>query len=49
MFNENSQCVKVWFTAVLAGVYRYDQVPDLSNLRDMVGNKLRDMGYEIHA
>nr|WP_259544503.1 hypothetical protein [Heyndrickxia oleronia] len=49
MFNENSVLVKVWFTAVLGGAYTYDQVPDLSNLRDEVGKKLTQMGYDISS
>lgn len=45
MFNEDSVVVKVWFTAVLSGSYSYSQVPDLFNLRDEVGEKLTEMGY----
>lgn len=47
MFNENSGLVKIWFGAVLNGTYKYQQVPALSNLRDEVGNKLTDIGYDI--
>lgn len=47
MFNENSICVKVWFSAVLAGTYKFADVPDLLNLRDEVGKKLTQMGYDI--
>lgn len=47
MFNENSVIVKVWFTAVLSGVYKYRDVPDLSNLRAVVGQKLTEFGYDI--
>jgi hypothetical protein len=47
MFNENSVLVKVWFCAVLAGTYKYNQVPNLSNLRDEVGKKLIAIGYDI--
>lgn len=36
MFNENSGLVKVWVSLVLAGVYTLDQVPQLSNLREVV-------------
>lgn len=35
-FNKNSGCVKVWVSLILAGVYSYDQVPALYNLREMV-------------
>ncbi|WP_180968056.1 hypothetical protein [Cytobacillus massiliigabonensis] len=47
MFNENSVVVKVWFTAVLAGTYKYSDVPNLSNLREEVGKKLTQIGYDI--
>ena len=46
MFNENSAIVKIWFTAVLAGTYPYSQVPNLSNLREEVGKKLTEIGYD---
>lgn len=47
MFNENSVIVQVWFTAVLGGAYKYSQVPNLSNLREEVGKKLIEVGYDI--
>lgn len=47
MFNQNSVLVRVWFSAVLAGTYKYSQVPDLSNLREEVGKKLIEIGYDI--
>lgn len=47
MFNENSILVRVWFGAVLAETYTYPQVPNLSNLRDEVGKKLVEIGYDI--
>lgn len=47
MFNENSVLVKVWFGAVLAGTYKFYQVPNLSNLKEEVGKKLIEMGYDI--
>lgn len=47
MLNENSVVVKVWFSAVLGGVYTYAQVPNLSNLREEVGKKLVAMGYDL--
>lgn len=49
MFNENSIVVKVWFTAVMAGTYTYEQVPSLFNLREEVGKKLTQMGYNIET
>lgn len=48
MFNENSIVVKVWFSAVLAGAYQYSQVPNLLNLREEVGKKLTEIGYNIN-
>lgn len=46
MFNENSVLVKVWFGAVLAGTYKYAEVPKLSNLREQVKLKLDEIGYD---
>lgn len=36
MFNKNSGLVKVWVGLVLAGTYSLEQVPPLSNLKDVV-------------
>ena len=36
MFNENSIVVKVWVKNVKEGSYTREQVPELSNLRDVV-------------
>ena len=47
MFNENSAIVKIWFTAVLGGIYQYKDVPALLNLREEVGKKLVEIGYDI--
>ncbi|MFD2681224.1 hypothetical protein [Bacillus seohaeanensis] len=47
MFNEDSVIVKVWFSAVLSGAYTYEQVPNLSNLREVTGQKLTEVGYDI--
>lgn len=47
MFNENSMVVRTWFSAVLSGTYKYSQVPNLSNLREEVGKKLIQIGYDI--
>ena len=47
MFNKNSGLVKIWFGAVLNETYTYEQVPKLSNLREVVGEQLTDMGYDI--
>lgn len=48
MFTEKSIIVKTWFTAVLAGTYKYSDVPNLSNLREEVGKKLTEIGYDIN-
>lgn len=47
MLKDNSIVATVWFTAVMAGVYKYKDVPNLSNLREIVGRKLREIGYDI--
>lgn len=36
MFNENSIVVKVWVKNVKEGLYTREQVPELSNLREVV-------------
>lgn len=36
MFNENSGLVKVWVSLILAGTYTLDDVPNLSNLKQVV-------------
>lgn len=36
MFNAESMLVKTWVRLVKAGAFTRDQVPDLSNLRDIV-------------
>lgn len=43
MFNENSGLVKVWVSLVLAGAYTIDQVPNLSNLKEVVTQVLNSM------
>lgn len=47
MFNENSIVVRTWVNAVLGGVYPYSMVPNASNLREEVGKKLIEAGYDI--
>jgi hypothetical protein len=49
MFTENSMLVKIWFSAVLAGTYTYDQVPNVSNLREEVKKKLDQIGYNTET
>lgn len=46
MFNENSVIVKTWVSLVIAGTYRRDQVPNLSNLQDVVYQILDEMEGE---
>lgn len=36
MFNENSGLAKTWANLVKQGIYTLDQVPNLSNLREVV-------------
>lgn len=43
MFNENSGLVKIWVSLVLAGTYTLDQVPNLSNLKEVVTQVLNSM------
>jgi hypothetical protein len=43
MFNENSGLVKVWVSLVLSGTYTLDQVPQLSNLREVVTSVINSM------
>ena len=40
MFDEDSQLVKTWVRLVGDGVYTREQIPNLSNLRDVVGKIL---------
>ena len=47
LFNKDSIVAKTWFSAVLGGVYKYKDVPNLLNLREEVGKLLVAMGYDI--
>lgn len=47
MFNKDSGLVKVWVSLILAGVYTYEQCPNLSNLKVVVGEVLTETGYNI--
>ncbi|MGG6447346.1 hypothetical protein [Pseudobacillus badius] len=38
MFNKNSGLVKVWVSLILVGSYSVDQVPTLSNLKEVVSD-----------
>lgn len=46
MFNENSVIVKTWGSLVVAGTYTRDQVPNLSNLREVVYTVLDELEGE---
>lgn len=36
MFNKNSGLVKVWVSLIMVGTYKLEQVPALSNLKEVV-------------
>jgi hypothetical protein len=38
MFNENSGLVKAWVNLINQGAYTLEQVPNLSNLREVVAS-----------
>lgn len=40
MFNEESQIVKTWVRLIKEGAYTKEQIPKLSNLRDVVNQVL---------
>ncbi len=43
MFNKNSGLVRVWVSLILAGIYTLEQVPKLSNLKEVVTEVINDM------
>lgn len=43
MFNENSGLVKVWVSLILAGTYTLDDVPNLSNLKQVVTQVINNL------
>jgi len=43
VFTENSGLVKVWVSLVLAGTYTLEQVPQLSNLKEVVTSVINNM------
>ena len=47
MFNKDSGLVKVWVSLILSGIYTYEQCPNLSNLKTIVGDVLTEAGYNI--
>ncbi|WP_197061369.1 hypothetical protein [Halobacillus sp. BBL2006] len=46
MFTDSSVIVKAWVTMVIAGTYQYQDVPNVSNLREVVERKLTQAGYD---
>ena len=46
MFNENSMIVKTWASLVLSGTYTQKQVPNLSNLQEMVSKAIEKLKGE---
>ena len=42
MFNKESGLVKVWVNLIHKGVYQMEDVPDISNLRDVIQEILYD-------
>ncbi|WIV10554.1 hypothetical protein [Proteiniborus sp. MB09-C3] len=44
-FTENSNLTKIWFSAVLGGVYTREQIPNLFNLQVVVNAKLDEIGF----
>ncbi|WP_189911059.1 hypothetical protein [Clostridium cochlearium] len=45
IFTKNSGLVKVWVSLILGGTYTYEQVPNLFNLRESVGEVLKEVGF----
>lgn len=43
MFNKNSGLVKVWVSLIMAGAYTLEQVPTLSNLKEVVTEVINAM------
>lgn len=41
MFNENSGLVKTWVNLIRQGAYKFEQIPNLSNLREVVATVLK--------
>ena len=40
MFNENSALVEVWIRLIKQGVYTFNEIPNLSNLQDVIAEVL---------
>ena len=48
-FTKNHQIVKSWVALVVGGIYTYDQVPKLFNLRDVVAEVLAEIEVGAEA
>lgn len=44
-FTKDSALVKIWFSAVLGGVYTRAQIPNLFNLQEVVNELLDEIGF----
>lgn len=45
VFTKDSSLVKIWFSAVLGGVYTREQIPNLFNLQEVVNGLLDEIGF----
>lgn len=45
VFTKDSSLVKIWFSAVLGGVYGREDVPHLFNLHEVVNELLDEIGF----
>lgn len=43
MFKKESALVKIWVGIVMAGTYKLEEVPQLSNLREVVSQVIKEM------
>ncbi|SHJ63764.1 hypothetical protein SAMN05444401_3535 [Clostridium amylolyticum] len=43
MFNKNSGLVAVWVSLIINGTYTVDQVPKISNLKEVVTEVIEDL------
>ena len=41
MFNENSGLVKTWVNLIRQGAHKFEQIPNLSNLQEVVATVLK--------
>lgn len=44
-FTKDSALVKIWFSAVLGGVYTREDIPKLFNLQEVVNGLLDEIGF----